>query len=104
MQDYPDLSFLPDGYAGGLMIELEEERSAEDALGAFILDRARSLAWQAVRHTPGQSACAAVCLSWIRRARLWAARRDLEELSEELSAMLERLEESLPRLQTGKYQ
>lgn len=97
-------SVLPDGYAGGLMVELEEERRVENALGEFILNRARSLAWQAVRHTPGDSACAGACLVWIHQARLWAARRDLEELAGELGGILCRLQESLPRLNTLKYQ
>lgn len=64
----------------------------------LILNRARSLAWQAVRHTPGDSAGACACLAWLRRAGLWAAGRELTDLSGEISAMLERLEESLPRL------
>lgn len=92
--EYP----LPVGYAGGLMVELAEERQEEDAAAAFIMQRARSLAWQAVRHTPGGGQCAAVCLAWLRQARLWAARRDLDAMSAQLCAMLERLEECLPLL------
>lgn len=89
---------LPAGYAGDLMVEIADERYEEDAAAALIMERARSLAWQAVRHTPGRGQCAAVCLAWLRQARLWAARRDLEAMSAELSAMLERLEQCLPLL------
>lgn len=97
-------SLLPDGYAGGLMVELEEERRQEDLSAEFILARARSLAWQAVRHTPCDLACVEICLAWLRRAGVWAARRDMEELAEELAEILERLDGSLPRLATQAYQ
>lgn len=80
------------------MVELAEERLAEDAATAFILERARSLAWQAVRHTPGRGECAGMCLAWLRLARTWAARRELDVLSAELATVLDRLEESLPLL------
>lgn len=95
---------LPDGYAGGLMVDLEAERRQEAAVADFILARARSLAWQAVRHTPCDLVCAEFCLAWIRRAGVWAGRRDMQDLAGELTAILERLEGSLPKLATTKYQ
>ena len=95
---------LPEGYAGDLMIELEEERRREDAAAEFILARARSLAWQAVRHTPYDHACADICMGWLHRARVWAARRDMEELAGEIAGILERLEYSLPKLATTTQQ
>jgi hypothetical protein len=84
------------------MAELEAERRAEERVAALILNRARSLAWQAVRHTPRGPVRAAMCLAWIRKAGVWAAHREMSALSEELSGILERLEESLPRLATKK--
>lgn len=95
---------LPEGYAGALLVELEEERSHEEETARFILARARSLAWQAVRHTPCDLACAGICVSWLRHARIWAARRHMEALSAELAEVLERLEASLPKLASHKYQ
>lgn len=94
----PEAWPLPEGYAGGLMVELEDELRREAALAAFILQRARSLAWQAVRHSPAHSPCASSCLNWIRQARLWAARRDMERLSAELDEILSSLDRNLPRI------
>lgn len=86
------------GYAGGLLVELEEMKREEEAECAFILARARSLAWQAVRHTPGLGACPEICRAWIARAALWARRRALSELADEMDQLVTGLDQALPLL------
>lgn len=95
------VSTLSEGYAGGLLVELEEMKREEQAECAFILDRARSLAWQAVRHTPGFGACPKICRAWILRAALWARHRALYELADEMEQLAKGLEQALPLL-TGR--
>lgn len=89
---------LPDGFSGATLVELEEIQRQEEELCAFVLDRARALAWQAVRHTPSANACASTCLNWISQARLWAERRQLEDLSASLAELEDCLDKGLPRL------
>lgn len=103
MQNEANVAVLPEGYAGGLLVEIEEERREEESIAEFIAYRARSLAWQAVRNTPFSCTCADTCLNWLRQAHLWASRRCLESLEEELAEIIRRLEESLPVLRVGKY-
>lgn len=91
-------STLPEGFCGNALIEIDEILREEEALCAFVLERARALAWQAVRHTPSSNDCARTCLNWIAQARLWAERRQLEELSATLADIETTLYTGLPSL------
>lgn len=97
-----DVEPLPEGYAGDLLVEMEEAAREEEETCKFMLARARTLAWEAVRSTPGKPECAGICKKWLERAALWARRRELEELSATLEHLLRSLDESLPLLSCTK--
>ncbi len=89
---------VPEGYSGALLAELAEIERQEKAQCDFILERARCLAWQAVRNTPADLGCAAICLNWIKQARAWAQRRQHDALADTLDELQTCLQEGLPQL------
>ncbi|MCL1889003.1 MAG: hypothetical protein FWF99_00670 [Desulfovibrionaceae bacterium] len=75
---------------------------------ALVLRRARSLAWQAARHTPLFPVRAAMCRAWIRQAGVWAEGRAacsaspiFRELAQNLAQLEQCLDGGLPLLRAS---
>ncbi|MDR2051679.1 MAG: hypothetical protein LBQ63_07920 [Deltaproteobacteria bacterium] len=88
----------PEGYNGNIAAEAGKMRPGEQNTDSFVLRRARSLVWQAVRHAPHESARVDICRNWLCRARLWAERRRKRELAPALAGLEEILREGLALL------